>query len=157
MSGTVEGEVRLIKFGEGGEELLEDGSGHLVVALGLENGHLAYSSFATTHKFLETNPDTVYRFTVGYANALDWLASHNAFEFGEAVSGFFPGISLELVTKSVARLQSQENWPAEPTLGRPQFENLQNILISAGLAKTRQQYDKVVQTHVTEAVLASRK
>ena len=139
------------------EELLEDGSGHLAVALGPENGHLAYSSFATTHKFLEKEADIVYRFTVGYANALDWLASHSPSEIGEAVSGFFPGISLELVTKSITRLKAQDNWPTEPTLAQPQYENLQDILISAGLAKIRQSYDKVVRTNITEAVLASRK
>ena len=139
------------------EELLEDGSGHLAVALGPENGHLAYSSFATTHKFLENESDIVYRFTVGYANALDWLASHSPSEIGEAVSGFFPGISLELVNKSIARLKAQDNWPTEPTLAQPQYENLQDILISAGLAKIRQSYDKVVRTNITEAVLASRK
>ena len=139
------------------EELLEDGSGHLAVALGPENGHLAYSSFAATHKYLENNPDTIYRFTVGYANALDWLTSHNASEIGEAVSGFFPGISLELVIKSIARLKAQDNWPTEPTLAKPQYENLQDILIAAGLAKVRQPYDKVVSTDITDAVLASRK
>ncbi|GIT02691.1 MAG: hypothetical protein CM1200mP27_13160 [Chloroflexota bacterium] len=38
------------------EELLEDGSGHLAVALGPENGHLAYSSFATTHNSWKRGP-----------------------------------------------------------------------------------------------------
>jgi NitT/TauT family transport system substrate-binding protein len=137
------------------EELLEDGSGYLAVALGPENGHLAYSSFAATHKFLETNPDTMYRFTVGYTNALNWLASHKASDVAEAVSGFFPNISLELITKSIARLKSQDNWPKEPTLAQPQYENLQDILIAAGLTKVRQSYNKVVSTHITEAVLAS--
>ena len=139
------------------EELLEDRSGYLGVALGPENGHLAYSSFAATHKFLEEKPDTLYRFTVGYANALDWLASHNASEVSEAVSEFFPGISLELVTKSVTRLKAQDNWPKEPTLAQPQYENLQDILIAAGLAKIRQPYSKVVRSDITELVLASRK
>ena len=106
---------------------------------------------------MENESDIVYRFTVGYTNALDWLASHSPSEIGEAVSGFFPGISLELVTKSITRLKAQDNWPTEPTLAQPQYENLQDILISAGLAKIRQSYDKVVRTNITEAVLASRK
>ena len=139
------------------EELLEDGSGHLAVALGPENGHLAYSSFAATHTFLATQPDTVHKFTVGYANALEWLAAHTASEVGGAVAEFFPGVSLELITKSVARLKDQGNWPTDPTLAQPQYENLHDILIAAGLAKTRQPYSKVVHTDITEAALASRK
>jgi len=140
------------------EELLEDGSGHLAVALGPENGHLAYSSFVATHTFLESQPDIVHRFTTGYINALEWLASHSPAEVGEAVIGFFPGASLELMTKSVARLKSQDNWPtADPTLAQPQYENLHDILIAAGLAKARQPYSKVVRTDFVEAALASRK
>ena len=157
MTAFREGKAEYIHVPEpAAEELLEDGSGHLAVALGPENGHLAYSSFAATHSFLETQPDTVHRFIVGYANALDWLAAHDAYEVGRAVAEFFPGVSLELITKSVARLKDQGNWPTDPTLAQPQYENLHDILIAAGLAKTRQPYSKVVHTDITEAALASR-
>ncbi|HCL26031.1 MAG TPA: hypothetical protein DHW65_06775 [Dehalococcoidia bacterium] len=139
------------------EELLDDGTAHLAVALGPENGHLAFSSFAATHGFLEKQQDTVHRFTVGYANALDWLASHDASEVGEAVADFFPDIPLDLVVKSVARLKAQNNWPTDPTLNQPQFENLHDILLSAGLAKERQSYEKMVRTDIVAAALASRR
>ena len=139
------------------EQLLDDGTGHLAVALGPENGPLAYSSFAATNHFLESHQETVHRFTVGYINALEWLAAHDAPEVGEAVSGFFPQVSLDLVVKSVARLKAQDNWTTNPTLAQPQFENLHDILIAAGLAKERQPYSKMVRTDIVEAALASRK
>ena len=139
------------------EQLLDDGSGHLAVALGLENGHLAYSSFAATNHFLDSQPETVQRFTAGFANALDWLAAHEAPEVGEAVSGFFPEMSLDLVVKSVARLKAQDNWPTDPVLAQPEYENLHDILLAAGLAKERQPYTKVVRTDIVETALASRK
>lgn len=139
------------------EELLEDGSGHLAVAVGPENGHLAFSSFAATNHYLETQQDTVQRFTVGYANALDWLAAHDPADIGNAVSEFFPGVSLELIVKSVARLKAQDNWPTDPTLGQPQYEALHDVLLGAGMAKQRQPYSKVVRTDIVETALASRK
>ncbi|MDA0263424.1 MAG: hypothetical protein O3A93_00335 [Chloroflexi bacterium] len=139
------------------EQLLDDGSGHLAVALGLENGHLAYSSFAATHHFLESQPEIVQRFTVGFANALDWLAAHDAPEVGEAVAGFFPQVNPELIVKSVARLKAQDNWPTDPTLAQPEYENLHDILVAAGLANERQPYTKVVRTDIVETALASRR
>ena len=139
------------------EQLLDDGSGHIAIAVGPENGHLAYSSFAATNQYLESQQETVQRFTVGYANALDWLATHNAQEVGEAVSGFFPGVDLELVVKSVARLKAQDNWPTDPLLAQPEYENLHDILVAAGMAKERQPYAKVVRTDIVETALASRK
>ena len=138
------------------EQLLDDGTGHLAVALGPENGHLAYSSFAATNHFLETQPETVLRFTVGFANALEWLAAHEASDVGDAVSGFFPQVSLDIVVKSVARLKAQDNWPTDPVLGQPEYENLHDILVAAGLAKERQPYGKVVRTDIVETALASR-
>lgn len=139
------------------EQLLEDGTGHLAVALGPENGHLAYSSFAATNHFLETQPETVQRFTVGFANALEWLAYHEPPEVGDAVSGFFPQVNLDIVIKSVARLKAQDNWSADPVLAQPEFENLHDILVAAGLAKERQPYGKMVRTDIVETALAFRK
>ena len=72
------------------------------------------------------------------------------------MSGFFPQVSLDLVVKSVARLKAQDNWPTDPALGQPEYENLHDILIAAGLAKERQPYGKVVRTDIVETALASR-
>ena len=138
------------------ELLLDDGIGHVAAALGPENGHLAYSSFAATNQFLDSQPETVQRFTIGFANALVWLAANNAQEVGQAIASFFPEVSLELVVKSVARLKAQDNWPTDPVLAQPEYENLHDILVAAGLAKERQPYSKVVRTNIVETALSSR-
>lgn len=138
------------------ELLLDDGMGHVAVALGPENGHLAYSSFAATNQFLDSQPETVQRFTIGFANALEWLAANNSQEVGQAIASFFPEVSLELVVKSVARLKAQDNWPTDPVLAQPEYENLHDILVAAGLAKERQPYSKVVRTDIVETALSSR-
>jgi len=138
------------------ELLLDDGIGHVAAALGPENGHLAYSSFAATNQFLNSQPETVQRFTIGFANALEWLAANNAQEVGQAIASFFPEVSLELVVKSVARLKAQDNWPTDPVLAQPEYENLHDILVAAGLAKERQPYSKVVRTDIVETALSSR-
>ncbi len=139
------------------EEILEDGSGHVVIAVGPENGHVCFSSFAATNHFLDTQPDTAHRFTVGYANALEWLATHDASEVGTAVKEFFPDVSLELVIKSVARLKDQDNWPSEPTITEPSYQGLHDILLNAGMVKLQQPYSKVIRTDIVETALASRR
>ena len=138
------------------ELLLDDGMGHVAVALGPENGHLAYSSFAATNQFLDSQPEPVQRFTIGFANALEWLAANNAQEVGQAIASFFPEVRLELVVKSVARLKAQDNWPTDPVLAQPEYENLHDILVAAGLVKERQPYSKVVRTDIVETALSSR-
>ena len=126
------------------EQLLAEGVGHLPLALGPVNGHIAYSSFAATNRFLESEADVVQRFVTGYSRALDWLTGAKANQVSEAVAPFFPDIAPELITRSVARYQSQQTWPTNPHLGRPQYEGLQKILVAAGMVKERQAYEKVV-------------
>ena len=131
------------------EQLLAEGVGHLSLALGPVNGHIAYSSFAATNRFLESQPDVVQRFVTGYARALQWLADSDATQVGEAVAPFFQDTDPELITRAVSRYQSQNTWPHTPFLGSPEYEGLQDILMDAGMVKERQPYDKVVTREFT--------
>ncbi len=137
------------------QQLIADGAGHLLTALGPENGHLAYSSFAATHRFLRDRSDTAHRFTVGFARALHWLSSAESEESAEAVSEFFPGTSSEVLAASIARYQEQEQWPVNPILGKPEYENLHDILLAAGMCRERHPYEKVVRPDIAEAAVGT--
>ena len=137
------------------QQLVADGAGHVLTALGPENGHLAYSSFAATHRFLAERQDTAARFTLGFARALHWLSSAEPEEVAETVSEFFTETSLEVLTASIGRYQSQEQWPINPVLGRPEYENLHEILLAAGMCRERHPYDKIVRTEIAEAAVAA--
>ena len=134
---------------------MADGAGHLLAALGPENGHLAYSSFAATHSFLEERPDTAQRFTVGFARALRWLSETDPAEVAAAVAGFFPGTSTEVLAASIGRYKEQEQWPDDPMLGQPEYDSLHDILLAAGMCRERQPYAKVVTTGIAESAVAS--
>ena len=126
------------------EQLIADGTAHPAVALGPENGHMAYSSFAATREFLARRPDTVRRFVAGFAKALEWLNAAGPEEIARAISSFFPDVPLELLSRAVERLQTQGTWPSTPALEQPEFERLQDALMAAGLVRENQPYELVV-------------
>ncbi len=134
------------------EQLLTEGSGHLAIALGLENGHIAYSSFAATNRFLTENQSLVSRFMDGYSQALRWLAGSEAAEIAEAVAPFFDPVPRELITQAISRYQGQETWPHHPALAEPEYQGLQDILMGAGLVRERQPYEKVVRPEFAETL-----
>ena len=136
------------------EQLIADGTASLAVALGPANGHIAYSSFAATNNFLDRNPDLVDRFIKGYARALTWLRDSEPATVGEIVAPFFPGVTNELIVRSVVRYKDQDTWPADPHLKEPEFEGLQDILVAAGMVQKRQDYAKVVRPELAQAALA---
>ena len=135
------------------EQLIADGTASLAVALGPANGHIAYSSFAATSSFLDRNPELVARFIKGYARALTWLSDSEPATVGEMIAPFFPGVAKELIVRSVERYKDQETWPSDPHLAEPEFEALQDILVAAGLVKTRQPYNRVVRPEFAQAAL----
>ena len=137
------------------QQLIADGAGHLLTALGPENGHLAYSSFAATHRFLAERSDTAARFTLGFARALHWLSSAESDEVADAVKEFFPGTLPDVLAASISRYRSLEQWPLNPVLGEPEFENLHTILLAAGMCRERHPYEKIVTTEIAEAAVAS--
>ncbi len=128
------------------EQLVEEGSGHLAVALGPVNGHISYSSFATTNRFIESSPDVVRSFTRGFYNAQRWLAENDAATVGASVSSFFPEIEPAVVVKAIARYKSQDTWATAPLLREDGYEALQDVLAGAGLAKARQPYEQIIRT-----------
>ena len=159
----LEDAVALFKSGQGdfihlpepaADQLIADGTASLSVALGPVNGHIAYSSFAATEAFLERNTETVHRFIRGYAKGLTWLHENDPVTVGDATAGFFPGVSKELIIKSVTRYKEQKTWPATPHLEQPEYDGLQEILIAAGMVKTHQPYDKVVRPEIVREALA---
>jgi NitT/TauT family transport system substrate-binding protein len=134
------------------ERMLSAGQAHLAVALGSENGHIAYSSFAATNRFLGANPEAAGRFVSGFARALKWLSDNDAKTVGESVAGFFPDVDEELIVRAVQRYKQQETWPTDPRLEPPEFDGLQKILMDAGLVKNEQAYHRIVRPEFAQAV-----
>lgn len=135
------------------EQLLARRQAHLAVALGPKNGHIAYSSFAATNRFLDANPEVAYSFVRGFTRALRWLSDNDAANISEEVAGFFPDVEKELILRSVARYKEQGTWPSDARLNPPEYEGLQDILINAGLAKHPQPYSRIVRPEFAEAAL----
>ena len=125
-------------------QLVSEGVGHLAVALGTVNGHMAYSSFAATREFLSQQPGTVQRFARGFSRALEWIQANDPAEIAGAIGEFFPELPVELLAGSVGRLKEQGTWPATPALEQPEFERLQEALMGAGLVREHQSYEDVV-------------
>ena len=147
------GEGDFIHLGQpAAEKLLADGQAHLALALGPMNGHIAYSSFCATNRWLDANPELAHRFVRGYTRALKWLSENDPATVGVEVANFFPDLDQDLIIRAVARYKEQETWPTSPSLEPPEYHGLQDILIDAGLVHQRQPYEKIVRPEFAQGV-----
>ena len=135
------------------EELLAGGQAHMALALGPLNGHVAYSSFCATNRWLDARPEVARSFVMGFARALSWLSENDSATVGGEVAKFFPDVDQELIIRSVTRYKQQETWPAGPSLGPAEYDGLQDILLDAGLVNQRQPYEKIVRPEFAQAVM----
>lgn len=151
----LEGEGDFIHVGQpDAEEMLDAGQAHLAVSLGPVNGHIAYSSFCATNRWLDSRPELAHRFVRGYARALKWLSENDPATVGVEVAKFSPDVDKGLIGRAVARYKEQETWPTGPSLEPPEYHGLQDILIDAGLVNQRQPYEKIVRPEFAQGVMA---
>ena len=138
------------------EQLVDEGTGNLAVALGPINGHIAYSSFATTHHFIDHNSETVQRFTRGFYNAQKWLARNESQEIATHVAPFFSELDPDLIARSISRYKEQATWALDPLFREDGFDRLQDVLTQAGLINSRQSYSRIVRTDFARNAIQQR-
>ena len=128
------------------EQLIEDGHGHLAVAIGPELGYLCFSSFCVTPDLLKTSPSLIQKFVRGFHHALTWLAGADTAELAGMVESLFPETSRIVLERSIQRYRDQETWPTDPLITERGFTRLSDALIEGGLLKGRHPFDRLVNT-----------
>ena len=127
------------------QQLVEDGAGQVAAALGPELGHICYSSFAVTPRYLEGNAETLQRFTRGFYRAQQWLVASEPATVAETVAGFFPGVAHTVLERSIERYAAQETWALDPLIREDAFVAMRDVLVEGGLVRGRHTYERLVR------------
>ncbi len=127
------------------QQLVEDGAGHVAAALGPELGHICYSSFAVTPRYLESNTETLQRFTRGFYRAQQWLAASGPSTVADAVAGFFPGVAHTVLERSIERYAAQKTWALDPLIRENGFVAMRDVLVDGGVVRGRHPYERLVR------------
>lgn len=135
------------------------GQAHFVASIGKEVGRADYTAFFAKKSWFEKNGDAAQRWTNAIARAQAWVKKASVKEVAEAVSPFFPGLSIDDNVAVVNRYRTVgvPIW-AESTVVDPDgLARLQTIMVSGGVltADKRVAYDKLVTTEY--AVKAQKK
>jgi NitT/TauT family transport system substrate-binding protein len=126
------------------------GQAHFVASIGKEVGRADYTAFFAKKSWLEKNGEAAQRWTNAIARAQAWVKKAGVKEIAEAVSPFFPGLSLDdnIAVVNRYRTVGVPIW-AESTVVDPDgLARLQTIMVSGGVLTADKQvaYDKLVIT-----------
>ena len=135
------------------EELLREGC-HLWYAAATR-GPTAYTSFYTTRRRFEAEPETMAGLARGLYATQVWLETAAPEAVAEAIADYFPALAPDLVAACAARYQALGVWNRDPVLPREGFERLKASCLSGGLITRDTPFEQCVDNRHAEAAIAA--
>jgi NitT/TauT family transport system substrate-binding protein len=135
------------------ERLLAGGRAHVAAGLAGALGHVAFSAYLVTPRFMADRPAALEAALRALYRAQLWLRGHPPEETAAAVAPMFPGEEERLLVAAIRRYLAARTWAADPVLRRPGFDTLQEILLLRGFVRRSRPYESVVDTSHAEAAI----
>jgi len=135
------------------DQLIADGTGHLVVSMGEATGPVPFSSLMATPETLTKQRDVLIRFVRGLYRAQRWMAASTAQEIAAVVAPVFGDIEPAVRVAAIERYLRQSTWATDPVLTRAGYETLQEILLSAGFIKKPHPFESLIDTEIARAAV----
>jgi NitT/TauT family transport system substrate-binding protein len=128
----------------------KEGKGHVVASFGVESGHLPYTVFMSKQSYIKKNTETVQKFTNAIQKAQTWVAGHSPEEITDTIIPYFKDTDREIIISSVKRYQEQGSYAPDPEVDDAEWNNLLDVMDSAGELKERVTREAIVDNTFAE-------
>jgi NitT/TauT family transport system substrate-binding protein len=147
------GKVDVIQvFQPHARQLIEEGAGHVWHAAA-SRGPTSYTTFNTTRRFIESNPDIALRMTRAMYRTAKWIMAHDGRDLAEVVSGHLRDVPLSRLAACCADYKALGLWNRTPIVQRAGFEWLRDAMLAAGAIRTPFAYETCVDARFAEQVV----
>ena len=130
------------------------GQGVVLCSIGEQSGEIPYTAYFAAQSYLTENADTVLRFTRAIARGQEWVYAHTDRELAEAIVGYFPDTSVEVLEKVAARYKGIHAWKETPDMKLEALERLETVMEQAGELSQRVAYEALVENEFAYHVMA---
>lgn len=135
-------------------KLVASGSAHFVASIGKAVGRADYTVFFAKKSWLEKNKDIAQKWTNAIARAQAWVQAASEREVAEAITQFFPGMSVEDNIAVVSRYRSVgvPIWATDTVVDKAGLAKAQEIMVIGGVLPAGKEvaYEKIVDTSYAE-------
>ena len=128
----------------------QSGKGYIVASVGKEAGEIPYTAYFTKKSYIENNKEIIQKFTNAIYKGQQYVENHSSKEIAEAIQGFFPDTSIELLVEAVDSYREIDAWNKTPYMSKESFELLQQVIQDAGELEKRASYDDIVNNNFAE-------
>ncbi|MGO4544849.1 ABC transporter substrate-binding protein [Paenibacillus sp. 2TAB23] len=128
----------------------KEGKGHVVASFGAESGHLPYTVFMAKQSYINKNDKTVQAFTNAIHKAQLWVQSSTAEAITDVVLPYFENVDRDILISSIDRYQKQGSFAVDPVIDEAEWNNLLDVITSAGELEKRTEHSELVNTTFAE-------
>ncbi|MEK3881355.1 ABC transporter substrate-binding protein [Paenibacillus sp. PL2-23] len=132
----------------------KEGKGYVVASFGTESGHLPYTVFMSKSSFIEGNPDTIQAFTNAVYRAQQWVEANDAEAIADVVLPYFENVERDILVSSIDRYKQQGSFASDPIVDEGEWNNLLDVISSAGELEERTAHSVLVNTEFAEQAIA---
>ncbi len=118
--------------------------GYVVASVGEAAGEIPYTAYFAKKSYIESNEETVQKFTNSIYKGQQWVKEHSAQEIAKSIQSFFPDTDLELLSSVIQNYKNIDAWNETPVLKEEAFNRLQEVMTMAGELKEKAPYEKIV-------------
>jgi len=121
-----------------------EGTGYVIASFGTESGHLPYTVFMAKESYLKKNGGVIQSFTNAVYKAQQWVEQNDAAAIAKAVAPYFDGVDEDIMISSIDRYKQQGSYALDPIIDEQEWNNLLDVMESAGELKSRVEHNKIV-------------
>lgn len=118
--------------------------GYVVASVGEAAGEIPYTAYFAKKSYIESNEETIQKFTNSIYKGQQWVKEHSAQEIAKSIQSFFPDTDLELLSSVIQNYKNIDAWNETPVLKEEAFNRLQEVMTMAGELKEKAPYEKIV-------------
>ena len=139
-------------FEPAASQVVKEGKGYIVSAIGMDSGEIPYTCYTATSKYLKEHPENVEKFLKAVWKGTQYAMTHSAEDCAKLVEKYFVGTSLDLLTTAIKNYQTYDVWTMTPVTDKAAFERIQDIMQNAGELSKRVEYDVIVDNTIANKV-----
>ncbi|WP_314587813.1 ABC transporter substrate-binding protein [Paenibacillus terrigena] len=128
----------------------KEGKGHVIASFGVESGKLPYTVFMTKKSFIDKNSDTVQKFTNAVHKAQMWVQENSPEAIADTIFPYFKDTDRDIAISVVKRYKEQGSYATDPILDESEWNNLMDVMSTAGELKSKVEYKSIVNTSFAE-------
>ncbi|WP_337101440.1 ABC transporter substrate-binding protein [Paenibacillus sp. YIM B09110] len=128
----------------------KEGKGHVVASFGTESGHLPYTVFMAKQSYIKKNEKTIQAFTNAIHKAQLWVKDNSAEAIADVVLPYFENVDRDILISSIDRYKQQGSFATDPIVDESEWNNLLDVITTAGELEKRTEHDVLVDTSFAE-------